>query len=340
MSPKKKKILIFSLVLDVIIVALVAFYFLAIPHKDIEGLKDGFVSIKVVDGKAEYSQIDKKPKNWVPLKNIAKITQQAIVISEDWAFYEHEGVDWAQIQKALQDSIKDGKKPRGASTITQQLAKNLYLSPDYSFVRKAREAVIAHTMDNKLSKDKILEVYLNIVEFGPGIYGIDAAAKHYFGKSASQLSAKESAFLAMMLPSPNRYYQSFKDKKLSEFAEETIDSILKKLKIAKFLTPEQLEEELEESFSWEKDKKSGTKESDSDGDDEELTIEEKMRRAEDGGSGEIKPRVRRNKRRGDGSAIENEYRVDRELEIEDNPSFDDDALIDQVDGVDAEYTVE
>ncbi len=321
--------------------ALVAFYFLAIPHKDIENLKDGFVSIKIVDGKAEYSQIDKKPKNWVPLKNIAKITQQAIVISEDWAFYEHEGVDWAQIQKALEDSIKDGKKPRGASTITQQLAKNLYLSPDYSFVRKAREAVIAHTMDNKLSKDKILEVYLNIVEFGPGIYGIDAAAKHYFGKSASQLSAKESAFLAMMLPSPNRYYQSFKDKKLSEFAEETIDSILKKLKIAKFLTPEQLEEELEDSFSWEKDKKSGAKKSDSSDDgEEELTIEEKMRRAEDGGSAESKTRRKKRTRRGDGSAVENEYRVDRELEIEDNPSFDDDALIDQVDGIDAEYTLE
>lgn len=338
MSPQKKKILVFSLILDAIIVAIVAFYFLAIPHKDIESLKDGYVSIKLVDGKAQYSQVDKKPKNWVPLKNIAKITQQAIVVSEDWSFYEHEGVDWAQIQKALEDSIKDGKKPRGASTITQQLAKNLYLSPDYSFVRKAREAAIAHTMDRKLSKDKILEVYLNVVEFGPGIYGIDAASKHYFKKSASELTAKESAFLAMMLPSPNRYYQSFKDKKLSEFAEDTIESILEKLRIARFLTKEQAEEENDKSLSFEKEQKPA-KPDDTD-DEEELSIEEKMRRAEDGGSAEKKKSRRKSRPRGDGSAVENEYRVDRELEIEDNPSFDDDALIDQVDGVDAEYTLE
>jgi len=339
-SPQKKKILVFSLILDVIIVAIVAFYFLAIPHKDIEKLKDGYVSIKLVDGKAQYTQVDKKPKNWVPLKNIAKITQQAIVVSEDWSFYEHEGVDWAQIQKALEDSIKDGKKPRGASTITQQLAKNLYLSPDYSFVRKAREAVIAHTMDSKLSKDKILEVYLNVVEFGPGIYGIDAASKHYFKKSASELTAKESAFLAMMLPSPNRYYQSFKDKKLSEFAEETIESILEKLRIARFLTKEKVDEENDKSLSFEKDQKPSKSDSSEDKQEEELSIEEKMRRAEDGGSADNKKRRRKSKPRGDGSAVENEYRVDRELEIEDNPSFDDDALIDQVDGVDAEYTLE
>ena len=341
MSPQKKKILVFSLILDVIIVAIVAFYFLAIPHKDIEKLKDGYVSIKLVDDKAQYTQVDKKPKNWVPLKNIAKITQQAIVVSEDWSFYEHEGVDWAQIQKALEDSIKDGKKPRGASTITQQLVKNLYLSPDYSFIRKAREAVIAHTMDRKLSKDKILEVYLNVVEFGPGIYGVDAASQHYFKKSASELSAKESAFLAMMLPSPNRYYQSFKEKKLSEFAEETIESILEKLRLAKFLNKDQVEEENDKSLSFEKDQKPSKDDAFEDQQqEEELSIEEKMRRAEDGGSAENKNGLKRSKPRGDGSALENEYRVDRELEIEDNPSFDDDALIDQVDGVDAEYTLE
>lgn len=331
MSPQKKKILIFSLILDVIIVALVLFYFLAIPHGEIEELKDGFVQVVVVDGKAQYTQVNKKPKNWVGIKKISKIAQQAIVISEDWSFYEHEGVDWAQVQKSIEDSIKDGKKPRGASTITQQLAKNLFLSPEYSFIRKAREAIIAHTMDRKLSKDKILEVYLNIVEFGPGIYGIDAAARHYFGKSAAQLNAREAAFLAMLLPSPSRYSQSFKDKELSSFAQETMKNILEKMRMARFLTQEEVDAAINKLFPWEK--KSLPNAADS------LSDEEKMRQAEDGGSAEPKKRSRP-KRKRDGSAVENEYRVDRELEIEDNPSFDDDALIEQVDGIDAEYTLE
>lgn len=323
MSPKKKKILIFSLFLDAIIIALVLFYFFAIPHKQIEALKDGFVQIDIVDGKANYTQIDKKPKQWVPLKSIAKIAQHAVVVSEDWAFYEHEGVDWAQVQKAVEDSIKEGKKPRGASTITQQLAKNLYLSPEYSFIRKAREAAIAHTMDQKLSKDKILEVYLNIVEFGPGIYGIGAAAEHYFGKSPSQLSAREAAFLAMLLPSPTRYYQSFKDKELSEFAEETIKSVLEKLRMARFLTPEEVEEELQKSFKWEKGYRPMMP----------TPVEKGTKIAKP-------PRHKKKPAKRDGSGVENEYRVDRELEIEDNPEFDDDAIIEQVDGIDAEYTLE
>tara|TARA_R110000868_G_scaffold90968_3_gene252121 strand:- start:3169 stop:4164 length:996 start_codon:yes stop_codon:yes gene_type:complete len=330
-SPQKKKILLFSLFLDAIIVALVLFYFLAIPHGKIEELKDGFVQVVVVDGKAQYTQVQTKPKNWVGIKKISKIAQQAIVISEDWAFYEHEGVDWAQVQKSIEDSIKDGKKPRGASTITQQLAKNLFLSPEYSFVRKAREAVIAHTMDRKLSKDKILEVYLNIVEFGPGIYGIDAAARHYFGKTAAQLNAKEAAFLAMLLPSPTRYAQSFKDKELSPFAKETISSILEKLRMAKFLSKEEAEAAKQDFFDWEKKPES----------DSQISDEQRYRDAEDGSSASPsrKKRARSGSKR-DGSAVENTYRVDRELEIEDNPSFDDDALIEQVDGIDAEYTLE
>src|SRR5690606_28290976 len=218
----------------------------------IEKLKEGFVGVTFKDEKVEYELVAKRPKNWVPLKQVSKIAQQAIVISEDWAFYDHNGVDVAQIKKALEDSMKEGKRPRGASTITQQVAKNLFLSQEYSVTRKAHEAVIAYTMDRKLDKNKILEVYLNIAEFGPGIYGIGAAARHYFGKAPSELSAREGAFLAMLLPSPTRYAQSFKDKELSPYAKETIDSILEKLKMARFLTPEQVAEEAQKFFQWEK----------------------------------------------------------------------------------------
>lgn len=322
MSPTKKKILIFSLILDVIIVALILFYYFGIPHSQIEALKTGYVKIDIdADGKASYTQVEKKPKQWVSIHNISKITQQAIVISEDWAFYEHTGVDWAQVQKAIEDSVKEGKRPRGASTITQQVAKNLYLSHDYSVIRKAREAAIAFSMDRKLNKNKILETYLNIAEFGPGIYGIGAAAKYYFGKAPSQLNAREAAFLAMLLPSPTRYSQSFKDKELSEYAKETIESIFEKLRLARMLSKEEVDEQLYKTFDWEKIEPVGTP----------IQKPEKST---------AKPSQKAAPRKRDGSQVENEYRVDRELEIEDNPDFDDDAIIDQVEGVDAEYTLE
>lgn len=325
MTPQKKKLLVLSLVLDAVIVAAILFYFFAIPHDKIEQLQKGFVKVEVLDGKANYTQVDKKPKNWASIADISKLAQQAIVISEDWAFYEHEGVDWAQVQKALEDSVKEGKRPRGASTITQQVVKNLYLSNEYSFIRKAQEAVIAHTLDRKLDKKKILEVYLNIAEFGPGIYGIEAAAKHYFGKNAKNLSAKEAAFLAMLLPSPTRYAQSFKEKELSPYARETIANILEKMRMAKFLTPEQVEEALQKAFPWEK----GAEEISKPSSPEQQEIADPS-----------KPTPRKKVAPQDGSNVEYDYRVDRELEIDDNPEFDDEAIVDPVEGVDTEFSLE
>ncbi len=316
----KKKLLLISFVFDALIIGAVLIYFLAIPHSEIEALQNGFVKVDVQEHKAIYTQVDKKPRNWVALNEISQVAQQAIVISEDWAFYEHEGVDWAQIQKALEDSFKDGKRPRGASTITQQVAKNLYLSPEYSFTRKAQEAIIAHTMERKLEKEKILETYLNIAEFGPGIYGIEAAARHYFNKSAARLSAREGAFLAMLLPSPNRYAQSFKDKELSPYARETMQKILEKMRMARFLTPEQVAKELDKAFPWEK----GALPLNAD------EIPAKIKRLPPG----TPPPAR------DGSEVEHDYRVDRELEIEDNPDFDDEAIVDPIEGIDTEFSLE
>ena len=251
MQRLKNKILIFSLIFDVIVIGALYFYFFEIPHDKIKNLEKGYIEIKMVDSQVRYRQVQKRPWDWVPLEYISLMAQRAIVLSEDWSFYQHEGFDWAQIQRAIQDSIIKVKRPRGASTISQQLVKNIYLSHEYSFIRKAREVFIAHVLEQKTSKDKILEIYLNIVEFGPEVYGIRSAAWHYFRKHPVRLSAREGAFLAMMLPSPQRYYISFEQRELSNFAKKLIDSILEKMHLAKVFSRQEMLKQKRLKFFWE-----------------------------------------------------------------------------------------
>ncbi|MFM8551307.1 MAG: monofunctional biosynthetic peptidoglycan transglycosylase [Nitrospiraceae bacterium] len=142
---------------------------------------------------------------WVPLSRISPHLQKAVIVSEDASFFEHEGFDWGGIQEATLRNLKSGKLARGGSTITQQLAKNLYLSSDKTLLRKAHEALIARSLERHLSKKRILEIYLNVAEWGRGVYGAEAAAQHHFGKPAATLSAEEAALLAAMLPSPLRH---------------------------------------------------------------------------------------------------------------------------------------
>jgi monofunctional biosynthetic peptidoglycan transglycosylase len=142
---------------------------------------------------------------WVPLAEIAPVLQHAVIISEDASFYFHEGFDWEGIKEAALRDLAEGKFQRGGSTITQQLAKNLYLSSGKTLLRKANEALIADALERRLTKKRILELYLNVVEWGKGIYGAEAAARHHFGKHAADLSPEEAALLAAMLPSPRTY---------------------------------------------------------------------------------------------------------------------------------------
>ncbi|MGA7615245.1 MAG: monofunctional biosynthetic peptidoglycan transglycosylase [Thermoanaerobaculia bacterium] len=140
--------------------------------------------------------------HWVPYSRIAPALRRAVLVSEDNSFYEHEGVDVHGLKEALR---KDWEKKRfayGGSTITQQLAKNLYLSPSKNPLRKIEELLIAKSLEKNLSKKRILELYLNVVEFGERVYGAEAAAEHYFGKHASELTATEAALLAGALPNP------------------------------------------------------------------------------------------------------------------------------------------
>ena len=141
--------------------------------------------------------------DWVPAREIAPSLRAAVVASEDQRFFEHGGFDWKSMQSAFGD-WRGGDKLRGASTISQQVAKNLFLWPGRSFVRKGFEAWLTLWIEWLWPKERILEVYLNVVELGDGVFGAEAAARRYFGTSAARLGAHQSALLAAMLPSPRR----------------------------------------------------------------------------------------------------------------------------------------
>jgi monofunctional biosynthetic peptidoglycan transglycosylase len=147
---------------------------------------------------------------WVPYKAISNNIKRAVVASEDANFAEHDGVDWDALLKAYEKNNKRHKIAAGGSTITQQLAKNLFLSGSRSYIRKGQELVIAWMLEAVMEKRRILEIYLNVVEFGRGVFGIEAAARHYFNVTAAQLSPSQAARLAVMLPNP-RYYDRHRD---------------------------------------------------------------------------------------------------------------------------------
>ena len=144
-------------------------------------------------------------RRWVPYERVSVHLKRAVVAAEDAKFLDHEGFDWQAIQKALERNEKRGRIVGGASTISQQLAKNMFLSGERSWLRKGQEAMITWMMERILSKRRILELYLNFAEWGDGIFGAEAAARHHFGVPASALSREQAAWLAVILPSPRRY---------------------------------------------------------------------------------------------------------------------------------------
>ena len=145
-------------------------------------------------------------KQWVPYAGIAPIAKRAVVASEDDRFMQHHGFDWTGIQDALQKNLAEGEYAAGGSTISQQLARNLFLTPDKTLWRKGEEAIITVMLEAVLGKRRILELYLNVVEWGNLLYGIGAASEFYFRKPAADLTPQEAAWLAAMLPNP-RFYQ-------------------------------------------------------------------------------------------------------------------------------------
>lgn len=160
----------------------------------------------LIEQRARENRIAVRPiRAWVSYNSISPHLRNAVLISEDSAFFQHSGYDLDQIKESAKRNWREKRFARGASTITQQLAKNLYLSTSKNPLRKVREFFIAREMERNLTKQRIFEVYLNVIEWGDGIYGIEPASQRYFGKSASELLPEEAAILAAMIPNPRRY---------------------------------------------------------------------------------------------------------------------------------------
>lgn len=167
-------------------------------------------------------------QQWVPYERISANLKRAVVAAEDARFLDHEGFDWEMIQKALVKNEKRGRVVAGASTISQQLAKNLFLSGERSWLRKGQEAIITWMLEDVLSKRRILELYLNVAEWGDGVFGAEAAARYHFGVPASALSAEQAAWLAVILPSPRRYRRGH----MTPYLAGRVDTVLRRMNSA------------------------------------------------------------------------------------------------------------
>ena len=186
------------------------------------------------EGRVLTQYYDRKFRIWVPLSSLPDILIQAVVTAEDDTFFEHKGVNYKATWDALVHDAQKKRFARGGSTITQQMIKNVLLSKEKTISRKLREYVLARRAEEIISKRRILEIYLNEVEWGDGIYGVEAASRYYFDKHASELSVDEAALLAGMLPNP-KYYDPYKrQSKARDRQERVLSNMLQ----AKLITPE------------------------------------------------------------------------------------------------------
>jgi len=170
--------------------------------------------------------VGEKNSNFTPLKKVSRHMINAILVAEDIEFYSHKGFNFREIEDSIKKNLEKGKLVRGASTITQQLMKNLYLTGEKTFFRKFKEAILTLKAEHYLSKDRILELYVNVVEWGYGVYGIKMAAKRYFNKLPKNLSPREAAYLAILLPNPRKYSQSKKGSKLEDYLTKKQNTVI------------------------------------------------------------------------------------------------------------------
>lgn len=193
------------LAIPALVLALFAYIWLTLP--DVRSLRThnpsttAFMDLRADEARG-LGQTPKRQWRWVSYSHISPDLKRAVLVAEDDAFWQHDGVDYVQMQESFETNWTRGRFARGGSTITQQLAKNLYLSPSKNPLRKIRELVIARRLEAELGKARILEIYLNVIEWGDGIYGADAAAHAYFGKPAAALGPNESALLAAAIVNP------------------------------------------------------------------------------------------------------------------------------------------
>jgi monofunctional glycosyltransferase len=198
-----KSLLLFFMVLTI-------FQVLFLPFESIRQLKTKNTGeTAFMREQAANAMKEKRPFHkvqfWIPLQSIPQDAIDAVIVSEDGTFWSHNGFDWFEFRESVERNFEEGRSVRGASTITQQLVKNLYLSSSKNLFRKLKEWILTWYMEQQLSKSRILEIYFNVIEWGDGVYGIEAASHYYFDKSASSLNREECARLAAIIPSPRKH---------------------------------------------------------------------------------------------------------------------------------------
>lgn len=224
----KNKVFFGLIALTLLSVIIISYSFLTIP------------SLNKLDGcftaEMNKNEVCSNSSNYVKLSNISENLINAIVVSEDGNYWGHSGVDWFEIKESFRINLEKGKLARGGSTITQQLIKNVFFSSEKSFVRKFKEAYLAIEVEKKMSKRKILEIYLNTIEFGENLYGIKGASEYYFSKQPSQINILEASFLAFLLPNPKVYSDSYHKEQLTPFAKKMMQLILNRMVFYKKIT--------------------------------------------------------------------------------------------------------
>src|SRR5512143_329377 len=205
--------------------------------------KSYVVVVKDWNRKSRPFVLGPKNRRWTPIRAIPSSMKKAVVAAEDGNFYSHEGVDYDAMKAALKTDIEKRRFARGGSTITQQLAKNVFLSREKTINRKVKEVVLAWRIDDNLSKSRILELYLNVVELGPMVFGVGHASQYYFGKPPSALTIRESAFLVAMLPGP-RVYDPYR--KMGRVMRRS-NRILRNMFAARMITEDEFREALAET---------------------------------------------------------------------------------------------
>lgn len=240
---KSRTVRIIKLVIIIIFLILLigsVYFYSSLP--DVSYLKNenpkltALMQERLDQAKSENKKLRIRQK-WIRYQAIPDLLKKTIRITEDASFYKHEGVDFDELKESIKKNFEKGKLARGGSTITQQLAKNLYLSTEKSFFRKFREYFIARRLENHLSKNRIFHLYLNVIEFGPGIFGVEAASTYYFKKSVNNLSLEEIVRLTAVIPRPLKT----NPQKNSRWLKWKCKWILRKLVLYKYIDQETFE---------------------------------------------------------------------------------------------------
>lgn len=227
-----------NVVISIVLIVFMVGFFSSIPAVDRMSFAD---MQNLARKRVAEKYLNKKTKHvWTPLSAISRGYLYGIVSSEDATFFEHDGFNFEAMIDSMAENIRERKAAYGASTISQQVVKNIFLTNEKTLMRKAREFLITIAMEKRFTKNEILELYLNLAEFGPDMYGVEAAARNYFGKRPLELNAAEGAFLGLMLPSPKRYYYSiFQNKNLTKVKRKRLERVLRDMLYEEYITENQ-----------------------------------------------------------------------------------------------------